>query len=111
MKLELIVISILAMFVGAFVIVSYTGNHKWSGADDQSGNVISELTDGTYQPWFHSIWEPPSSEIESLLFALQASIGSIIIGYFLGYYRALTKMKSSEAKEDREGKSNARPSR
>jgi len=37
---------------------------------------------------------PPSPEIESLLFALQASIGSIIIGYFLGYYRAMEKMKT-----------------
>ena len=110
MKLELIVLTLLVVFIGAFVIISSTGNHTWSGADDQSENVISDLTDGTYKPWFHSIWEPPSGEIESLLFALQASIGSIIVGYFLGYYRALSKMKS-EAKEDREGKSNARPSR
>jgi cobalt/nickel transport protein len=40
------------------------------------------------------MWMPPSPEIESLLFALQASIGSIIIGYFLGYYRAMEKMKT-----------------
>lgn len=54
--------------------------------------MISKLNGGTYQPWFQSIYTPPSGEIESLLFALQAAIGSIIIGYFLGYYRALAKI-------------------
>ena len=44
-------------------------------------------------PWAHSIWTPPSGEIESLLFALQAAFGAIIIGYFLGYYRGLAKGK------------------
>jgi cobalt/nickel transport protein len=65
------------------------------------------LTGGTYQPWFHSIYTPPSAEIESLLFALQAAIGSMIIGYFLGYYRALAKMKEAATAAEQEGKSNA----
>ena len=43
------------------------------------------------KPWFSSIWEPPSGEIESLLFALQAAIGAIIIGYFFGYWRGQGK--------------------
>ena len=29
-------------------------------------------------------WEPPSGEIESLLFALQAAIGAGFIGYYVG---------------------------
>ena len=35
--------------------------------------------------------EPPSGEIESLLFALQAAIGAVIIGYFFGYWRGKGK--------------------
>jgi|GEM_PF-6127702 ABC-type cobalt transport system, periplasmic component len=35
--------------------------------------------------------EPPSGEIESLLFALQAAIGAIIIGYILGYFQGQAK--------------------
>ena len=31
------------------------------------------------------------NEIESLLFALQAAIGAIIIGYFFGYWRGQGK--------------------
>jgi cobalt/nickel transport protein len=110
MKMELIVAAILVVFIGAFAYVSSTGNHEWSGSDDQAGSVIDELTGGTYQPWFHSIWEPPSSEIESLLFALQASIGSIIIGYFLGYYRAMSKIKTADS-EKQDGELNARSAR
>ena len=32
-----------------------------------------------------------NGEIESLLFALQAAIGAIIIGYFFGYWRGQGK--------------------
>ena len=93
MKMELIVVAILVVFIGAFAYVSSTGNHEWSGSDDQAGNVIDKVTGGSYVPWAHSIWTPPSGEIESLLFALQAAFGAIIIGYFLGYYRGLAKGK------------------
>ena len=107
MKLELITLGIIVVFIAAFAYVSSFGDHDWSGADRQAEDVISQLTGGTYQPWFHSIYTPPSQEIESLLFALQAAIGSMIIGYFLGYYRALAKMKEAATATEQEGKSNA----
>jgi len=59
---------------------------EWSGADDIAEKAISKI-DSNYEPWFSPVWEPPSGEIESLLFSLQAAIGAAIIGYFLGYYR------------------------
>lgn len=107
MKLELITLGILVIFIAAFAYVSSSQNHDWGGADGKVENVISELTGGTYQPWFQSIYRPPSQEIESLLFALQAAIGSLIIGYFLGYYRAAAKMKTAQAIQEHEGKSDA----
>ena len=103
MKMELIVLAILVVFIGAFAYVSSTGNHAWSGSDDQAKDTIDKLTGGTYRPWAQSIWTPPSGEIESLLFALQAAFGSLIIGYFLGYYRAMAKMNvasSSKIKKE-----------
>ncbi|OPY52454.1 MAG: cobalt transport protein CbiN [Methanosaeta sp. PtaU1.Bin060] len=102
MKLEYITLAIILIFIAIFAYVSSTGNHEWSGADDQAGNTIDKLTGGTYQPWAHSIWEPPSGEIESLLFALQAAFGAIIIGYFLGYYRGLAKAKASAYPEEKQ---------
>jgi cobalt/nickel transport protein len=107
MKLELITIGLLAIFVAAFAYVSSSQDHDWEGADGKAEDVISELTGGTYQPWFQSIYQPPSQEIESLLFSLQAAIGSLIIGYFLGYYRAVAKMKAARAMQENEGRSDA----
>ncbi len=58
---------------------------EFGGADGQAEEFISEISPG-YQPWFSSIWEPPSGEIESLLFALQAAIGAGFVAYFFGYF-------------------------
>ena len=60
----------------------------FGGSDDAAGEAVEA---SGYEPWTQSIWEPPSGEIESLLFALQAAIGAIIIGYFFGYWRGQGK--------------------
>ncbi len=57
---------------------------EYGGADSAAETAIS---DTGYEPWFSPIWEPPSGEIETLLFSLQAAIGALIIGYFIGYER------------------------
>jgi cobalt/nickel transport protein len=106
-KLELLTLGVIVLFIAAFAYVSSTQNHEWSGADSQAEEVISDLTGGTYVPWFQSIYAPPSSEIESLLFALQAAIGSLIIGYFLGYYRAMARIKAIKSAAEQEGKQDA----
>ena len=56
---------------------------EYGGAD---GNAEAEIvaSNPDYEPWFQSLWEPPSGEIESLLFAAQASIGTGFIAYFFG---------------------------
>ena len=74
----IIVIAPLAMYNGLGENQGYFG-----GSDDAGGKAI-EATG--YTPWFNSIWEPPSSEIQSLLFCVQTAIGTIILGYFLGYW-------------------------
>lgn len=57
---------------------------EYGGADGEAESLISEINPN-YKPWFSSLYEPPSGEIESLLFSTQAAIGAGIIGYFLGY--------------------------
>ena len=59
---------------------------EFSGSDDQGSDAIAQLVPG-FTPWVHPIWTPPSTEIESLLFAVQASLGTGFIAYFLGYKR------------------------
>jgi cobalt/nickel transport protein len=87
-KLELIVLAIFLIFAVQFIYMSSTSDAEYGGADGEAKEVIKDITGGTYEPISEPIWEPPSGEIESLLFGLQAAIGAGIIGYFFGYYRA-----------------------
>jgi cobalt/nickel transport protein len=70
-------------------------NAEFGGADGQAKEAIIEVAPN-YKPWFHAIWQPPSGEIESLLFSLQAAVGAIIIGYCLGYGKARKKYSSTK---------------
>ncbi|HIQ38732.1 MAG TPA: energy-coupling factor ABC transporter substrate-binding protein [Methanothermococcus okinawensis] len=67
----------------------------FGGADGAAEEAIVDMNPN-YEPWFSPLWEPPSGEIESLLFALQAAIGAIIIGYFVGYNKARIELKSQD---------------
>jgi len=88
MKGEMIAGLVIVVFFALFLYVAGTNTGaEWGGADGEAEGVIEELTGGTYEPWFEPIMEPPSGEIESLLFSFQAAIGAIVIGYFFGYYR------------------------
>ena len=58
----------------------------FTGTDDQAKDAISEVAPG-YRPWAHSLIKPPSREVESLLFALQAAIGAGFMGYYFGSRR------------------------
>jgi cobalt/nickel transport protein len=61
----------------------------FGGSDDQAGEMVEKLRPG-YQPWFHALWKPPSDEVESLLFAVQAAIGAGFVCYWLGWSRGRT---------------------
>jgi len=69
-------------------------NADFGGADGKAEEAITEINPN-YQPWFSPLMEPPSGEIESLLFSLQAAIGSGIIFYYLGYKRGKKVTSSS----------------
>lgn len=68
---------------------------EFTGADDQASATIGTLN-ANYEPWFKPLWKPPSGEVESFLFALQAAIGSGFVFYYLGY----AKGKHSASKKD-----------
>jgi cobalt/nickel transport protein len=76
------VILLVAIAVLVITPLVLSPNADYGGADGAAEDMISETG---YEPWFESIWEPPSGEIESLLFSTQAAAGAIIIGYFVGY--------------------------
>lgn len=59
---------------------------EFGGADDQVEKVVSTIKPD-YTPWCKPLWKPPSGEIESLLFAVQAAAGSGFVFYYLGYLK------------------------
>ena len=88
----LIILAVICIILFIAPLIMYSGlgeDEGYFGGSDDAASEQIEATD--YEPWFSSIWEPPSGEIESLLFALQAAIGAIIIGYFFGYWRGQGK--------------------
>ncbi|KQV43131.1 MULTISPECIES: energy-coupling factor ABC transporter substrate-binding protein [unclassified Duganella] len=55
----------------------------FGGADARAQQAIVTIAPN-YKPWFVPLFEPPSGEIASLLFALQAAAGAGVIGFWLG---------------------------
>ncbi|ULR48352.1 energy-coupling factor ABC transporter substrate-binding protein [Streptomyces deccanensis] len=65
------------------------GDHKeepFTGADAEAETAITEI-EPDYEPWFSPLYEPPSGEIESALFALQAALGAGVLAYYFGIHR------------------------
>lgn len=91
MKKQNIILLILVLFL-AVLPLYLQKEAEFGGADDQASNMVSEINPD-YKPWFESVWKPPSSEVESFLFALQASIGAGFIGYFFGYLKGMKSAK------------------
>jgi len=87
---------ILILFVVALAVVPLLlmPEAEFLGADGLAEEAIAELNPD-YNPWFSSVWEPPSGEVESLLFALQAALGSGFVFYYFGY-RNGRKRKDNE---------------
>ena len=72
------------------------GEEIFGGADNQAQALIGQIAPD-YAPWFQPLLEPASSEIASLLFALQAAIGAGFIGYYLGCARTREKLRREQA--------------
>ena len=84
-RLEIIFAVVVIVFAALFLYEQNVQSQaKWEGSDDQ-GSAAIEATG--YTPWIQPLWTPPSDEVESLLFSIQAGIGAFVIGYFFGFYR------------------------
>ncbi|MFB6085513.1 MAG: energy-coupling factor ABC transporter substrate-binding protein [Halodesulfurarchaeum sp.] len=65
-----------------FVPIVAPGLGTWGGSDGAGMEALS-THNPEYETWFDPVWRPPSGEIESALFSLQAAVGGAIIGYYL----------------------------
>lgn len=83
MKKKTIIILLLISLLLIVCPLALNKNSKFIGTDDKAQEAIQNI-DENFVPWFHSIWEPPSGEVESFIFAAQAAIGAGFIGFFIG---------------------------
>lgn len=89
----------------AFPVVFVGG--EFAGSDGQAEDAITESHPG-YEPWFSPLYEPPSGEIESGLFALQAAIGAGVLGFYFGVARTKRRLgadRGVKAAESQAGES------
>lgn len=91
----LVIVLLLVIFPFVFV------HGEYGGSDDQGTEQIKKFAPD-YKVWAHPFWEPPSGEIESLLFTVQGSLGTGIIAYVIGNAhgrkKALKELKHSSQK-------------
>lgn len=75
MKTNIILLILAALLIIVPLVINPSA--EYGGADGMAGELI-EVISPNYKPWFESFYEPPSGEIESLLFALQADRKSVV---------------------------------
>lgn len=72
---------------------------EYAGADGQAEGAIKDLN-ANYEPWFNPLFEPPSGEVEGLLFASQAALGAGVVGFVIGLYRGRTERREKNEPPD-----------
>jgi cobalt/nickel transport protein len=98
--LEILTVVAILVFCGLFLYTSSTmTGADFAGSDNVGSSLIAELSGKPISSFTPLIpqYEPPSGEIESCLFALQAALGGIVVGgvfgYWLGQKKSLTETK------------------
>ena len=77
-----LILSIIVIVLAVLPLLTLK-NAEFAGADGLAETAITEINPD-YEPWFSSLYEPASGEIESLLFAVQAALGAGVAGFILG---------------------------
>ncbi|MEI7879819.1 MAG: energy-coupling factor ABC transporter substrate-binding protein [bacterium] len=91
MKTALMILAIVALAILPLALHQPdAGSEAFGGADDKAKAIVENLSP-TYKPWVQPLWNPPSGEIATLLFSLQAALGAGVIGYYLGYLKGRRK--------------------
>jgi len=97
--LELLAGIAIVAFCAMFLYTSATmSGAEFAGSDNVGSGLIAELSGrpaDNFQPLIAQ-WEPPSGEIESCLFALQAAFGGILIGGVFGFWFGQARGRRAE---------------
>jgi len=86
-SLWVIALGSLAIILLAAIPVALITDSEFGGSDGLGAETVEVLAPDYNAGWTTNWWTPPGSETESALFAIQAALGGILIGYFFGYLR------------------------
>lgn len=112
-KRTMIILLILAAVIAAVPLFVLKGA-TFGGSDDAGSQMVSQITGGSYKPWFTPVIEKwiggeLPGEVETLLFCLQTAIGTAIIFFFIGrFYERKKMVKLSENKKEQVEDDNSR---
>lgn len=89
MKKHAVTLALLAGIVAVLAISFFLGGLRQDPAAEEGfggtdSQVTSILDENGVTPWFHPVVELGSGELESGLFAAQAALGGIVLGYCIG---------------------------
>jgi cobalt/nickel transport protein len=97
--LELLAGIAVVAFCAMFLYTSATmSGAEFAGSDNVGSGLIAQLSGNpvdSFQPLIPQ-WVPPSGEIESCLFALQAAIGGVLVGGVFGFWYGQALAKKAE---------------
>lgn len=86
-----VVWALLALAALVVAIALVLGARAAAGEEEPFGGtdaaVTEQIEEDGHEPWFEPIIAPAGGEIESGLFALQAGLGGIVLGYAVGVLR------------------------
>jgi cobalt/nickel transport protein len=83
----IILTCIVAIVLLAVLPLLFIRDSEFGGADGAASDLVTQIAPEYNAEWVTSIWSPPGGETESMLFALQAAVGGVLIGYCFGYLR------------------------
>lgn len=86
LTISIVALLVLLVAVPLSLPAPRSGEERFGGTDDKAQTAIAQMNP-QYKPWFQALWSPPSAEVESLLFSLQAAGGAALVGYALGFAR------------------------
>lgn len=82
---------VLAAIVILLAVALYLGGRAAAGDEEAFGGTdaaaTAQLEEAGHEPWFQPLMPPAGGEIESGLFALQAGLGGVVLGYVFGRLR------------------------
>lgn len=94
-----VVWAVLGLIVLVLAVALVLGTRASAGADEPFGGtdaaVSEQIEQDGHDPWFQPLLPPAGGEIESGLFALQAGLGGVVLGYTFGVLRERRRSRGS----------------